>query len=98
MPDIWRQSTLVPIFKEKGDVQSCENYRGIKLMSHTLKLFERVIDKRLRGGPIRTSATGIYERSRDDRFDIYSPTNVGEMQGKTINPAHAFYRFREGVR
>ena len=48
MPNIWRQSILVPIFKEKGDVQSCENYRGIKLMSHTLKLFERLIDKRLR--------------------------------------------------
>ena len=39
---------LIPVFKEKGDVQMCSNYRGIKLMSHTLKLFERVIDGRLR--------------------------------------------------
>jgi hypothetical protein len=38
MPDKWRQSILVPIFKNKGDVQSCTNYRGIKLMSHTMKL------------------------------------------------------------
>ena len=29
MPDSWRQSTLIPLFKEKGDVQACENYRGI---------------------------------------------------------------------
>jgi hypothetical protein len=29
MPDKWRRSTLVPIFKNKGDVQSCTNYRGI---------------------------------------------------------------------
>jgi hypothetical protein len=36
MPDEW--STLVPIFKNKGDIQSCTNYRGIKLMSHTMKL------------------------------------------------------------
>jgi hypothetical protein len=38
MPDEWRWSILVPIFKNKGGVQSCTNYRGIKLMSHTMKL------------------------------------------------------------
>ena len=48
MPEEWRRSTLVPIFKNKGDVQSCTNYRGIKLMSHTMKLWERVIEHRLR--------------------------------------------------
>ena len=48
IPEKWRESTLIPIFKEKGDIQSCENYRGIKLMSHTLKLFERGLDDRLR--------------------------------------------------
>ncbi|KAM3386548.1 hypothetical protein ACQJBY_009864 [Aegilops geniculata] len=47
MPEEWR-SILVPIFKNKGDVQSCTNYRGIKLMSHTMKLWERVIEHRLR--------------------------------------------------
>jgi hypothetical protein len=40
MPDEWRRSILVPIFKNKGDIQSCTNYRGIKLMSHTMKLWE----------------------------------------------------------
>jgi hypothetical protein len=33
MPDEWRRSILVPIFKNKGNIQSCTNYRGIKLMS-----------------------------------------------------------------
>ncbi|PWZ08025.1 Transposon TX1 uncharacterized protein [Zea mays] len=47
MPDEWR-SILVPIFKNKGDIQSCTNYRGVKLMSHTIKLWERVIEHRLR--------------------------------------------------
>jgi hypothetical protein len=37
MLDEWT-STLVPIFKNKEDVQSCTNYRRIKLMSHTMKL------------------------------------------------------------
>ena len=48
MPDEWRRSILVPIYKNKGDIQSCTNYRGIKLMSHTMKLWERVIEHRLR--------------------------------------------------
>ena len=47
MPDEWR-SILVPIYKNKGDIQSCTDYRGIKLMSHTMKLWERVIEHRLR--------------------------------------------------
>ena len=38
IPSEWRDSFLVPIYKEKGDIQDCANYRGIKLMSHTLKL------------------------------------------------------------
>jgi hypothetical protein len=48
IPDKWRDSTLIPIFKEKGDVQRCENYRRIKLMSHTLKILERILDGQLR--------------------------------------------------
>jgi hypothetical protein len=49
MPDEWRRSILVPIFKNKGDVQSCTNYQGIKLMSRAMKLWERIIEHRLSG-------------------------------------------------
>ena len=48
MPNDWRKSRMVPIFKGKGDVLECNNYRGIKLMSHTMKLWERIIEARLR--------------------------------------------------
>ncbi|VFQ74880.1 unnamed protein product, partial [Cuscuta campestris] len=48
MPDEWRESLLVPLFKGKGDIQSCENYRGIKLLSHTMKVWERFIEYRVR--------------------------------------------------
>ena len=48
MPEEWRYIILIPIFKNKGAVQSCSNYRGIKLINHTMKLWERVIERRLR--------------------------------------------------
>ncbi|VFQ72995.1 unnamed protein product [Cuscuta campestris] len=50
MPDEWRESLLVPLFKGKGDIQSCENYRGIKLLSHIIEVWERVIEYRVRKG------------------------------------------------
>ena len=40
MLEEWRRSILIPIYKNKGNIQSCTNYRGIKLMSHTMKLWE----------------------------------------------------------
>ena len=39
---------MIPLFKNKGDVQSCSSYSGIKLLSHTMKLWERVVERRLR--------------------------------------------------
>ncbi|GJR94481.1 retrovirus-related pol polyprotein LINE-1 [Tanacetum coccineum] len=48
MPDEWRLSEVIPIYKNKGDAQTCSNYRGIKLLSHTMKLWERVIERRVR--------------------------------------------------
>ena len=47
MPEEWR-SMLIPIYKNKGDAQCCGNYREIKLMSHTMKVWERIIEARLR--------------------------------------------------
>ncbi|VDP24192.1 unnamed protein product [Heligmosomoides polygyrus] len=49
MPDDWRNSTIVPIFKQKGDASECSNYRGIKLISHRMKIYERLVDSRLKG-------------------------------------------------
>ena len=48
MPEEWRRSVLIPIYKNKRDQQCCGNYREIKLMSHTVKVWERIIEARLR--------------------------------------------------
>ena len=48
MPEEWRRNVLIPIYKNKGDTQCCGNYRGIKLTSHTMKVWKRIIEARLR--------------------------------------------------
>ena len=48
IPKEWRTSTITHIYKQKGDPLECNNFRGIKLLSHTLKLWERVVESRLR--------------------------------------------------
>ena len=39
---------MVSIYKGKGDALECNSYRGIKLLEHAMKVFERVIEARLR--------------------------------------------------
>ena len=48
IPEEWRTSTITPIYKQKEDPLECNKFRGIKLLSHTLKLWERVVESRLR--------------------------------------------------
>ncbi|VDO61591.1 unnamed protein product [Heligmosomoides polygyrus] len=36
-------------WQQKGDASECSNYRGIKIISHTMKVYERLVDSRLRG-------------------------------------------------
>lgn len=48
MPEEWRTRPVLPIFKNKGGIQECKNCRSIKLVSHIMKMWERVIEKRLR--------------------------------------------------
>lgn len=43
MSDAWRRGVLVPTC-----VQSCSSYRGIRLISHTFGVWERVVEARLR--------------------------------------------------
>lgn len=42
------RNALVLIFQNKGDVQSWRNDRGIKLMIHTRKMWEKVVEASLR--------------------------------------------------
>ena len=48
IPDDWKKSWMVTVYKGKGDALDCGSYRGIKLLDHAMKVFERVMEKRVR--------------------------------------------------
>ncbi|XP_071709044.1 uncharacterized protein [Rutidosis leptorrhynchoides] len=48
MPMEWRLGEVISIYKNKWDAHICNNYRGIKLLGHTMKLWEKVIETILR--------------------------------------------------
>ena len=48
MPENWKTSVVVPIYKGKGDVTNCGAYRGVKLLKYGMKIVVRVLEKRIR--------------------------------------------------
>ena len=78
-------SVLLPIFKEKGDIQECNNYRWIKLIAHTFKLCERVL------GRLVIECTDIHE-SQFGFMPGRSTTDAIFIRNQTIE------QYREGQR
>ena len=48
MPEERRGSVLIPIRESEEDAQCCGSYRGMELVSHTIKVLERIIEASLR--------------------------------------------------
>ena len=47
MPEEWKTSALVPIFKRKGDIMNCSAYREVKLLENAMKVLERILENLL---------------------------------------------------
>ena len=43
----WNTTTLIKLYKNKGDRKICDNYRGIALLNITSKIFSRIILNRI---------------------------------------------------
>jgi hypothetical protein len=48
VPNDWKKSWMVTVYKGKGNALECGSYRGIKLLDHVMKILERVIEKKVR--------------------------------------------------
>jgi hypothetical protein len=92
IPDILKIGTLFPVFKNKGDIKSVKNYRGITVTPTFYKLMEEIIKIRenptimkiqnpLQRGFTENSAPllcelFIEEYERENK-DLSSPTYIG---------------------
>ena len=47
IPTDWDKSVILNCFKGKGDAMDRGNYRGLKLLEHPMKLFERMIEQHI---------------------------------------------------
>ena len=45
IPDEWKTSVVVLIFKGKRDVFNCGSHSGVKLLEHGTKIIERVLER-----------------------------------------------------
>ena len=44
----WEDSDTVVVYKSKGDALDCGKYKGIRLLEHNMKVWEKVLEARLR--------------------------------------------------
>jgi len=47
IPEDWKSSVVLPIYKGKDDPMKCGSYRGIKLLEYAMKVVERIFKHRL---------------------------------------------------
>ena len=46
-PDYWKVSSVVPVFKNVGEMSTAKNYRPVSLLSVVSKVFEKLVNNRL---------------------------------------------------
>jgi len=47
IPEDWKSSLVLPIYKGKGDPMECGSYSGTKLFEHAMKVVERIFEHRI---------------------------------------------------
>ena len=72
VPEAWSKGTILPIYKNKGDVKDPDNYRGITILSCFGKLFTAVLNQRLNN---YLESTGILIEEQAGFRKHYSTAN-----------------------
>jgi len=82
IPDDWRSSILLPVFKGKGDPMECGSYRAKKLLEYVMKVIERVFERRIREKvKIDAMQFGFMpgKRTTDAIFTVHSVADAREI-------------------
>ena len=90
-PADWQQSTTVPIWKRKGNPVDCANYRPIRLLSHTMKVFERVLDKQIRDLVQLTTNQAGFVKGCGTTGAIHTARLLVERHREKLRPLHVAF-------
>jgi len=82
IPADWKKSWIVSVYKGKGDALDCGSYRGIKLLDQVMKVFERVIEVKLRNRVKTDDMQFGFARVRDHRCDIHNQAVAGNVSAQ----------------
>ena len=88
MPEEWRHGVIVQIIKEKGNIHDCGNYRSIKIIYHTMEIWERIIDRRLREEPIMGEEQFGFMPGRGTTAAIFAARQVMEKHWEMQKELH----------
>lgn len=79
LPNDWRKALIMPIYK-KGDRRDCSNYRGITLLSTVMKIFEGIIDRRIRTALADTldDAQSGFRSGRSTQDHVFSIKQIAQ--------------------
>lgn len=88
IPQDWGTALITPIYK-KGDRKQCDNYRGITLLNTIMKIYEQIINNRIRPileSQISKSQSGFMSgRSTQDHiFTIKQIIEKRDQQNKKL--------------
>jgi len=95
IPEDWKSSVVLPIYKGKGDPMECGSYRGIKLLEHAMKVVERIFKHRIRLHIDIDDMQYGFTKSKGTTDAIFI---VRQMQENTQHNTQPFYGSVEFVR
>lgn len=75
-PSEWLVGVIIPLYKNKGDIKDCNNYRGITLLSCIGKLF--------------TSILNAFLKEYSDTYNVISENQAGFRQEYSTQLDHIF--------
>ena len=89
VPVDWVCACIVPLFKGKGDVYECSNYRGISLLSVVGKVYGRVLINRIRDKTekVISEVQGGFRRGRGCMDQVFVVRQICEKylaKGKDV--------------
>ena len=86
VPNEWQKGEIIRIYKGKGQKGKCSNERGITLASNTGKVFERLMNNRIKDEVITSEAQAGGQQGRSTADHIIILNSLINQAKKTETP------------